>query len=429
MTPSWKLTRRDVLRCSAAAATLTASSCSASQAPMQFTPEEFGAAGNGVIDDYDAFQRMAAAINRSGGGLLALRPGARYFLDRAVTATNGITDVQFQGCSLLEIRGNNASISVKGDIHRDVPTTRGLAGLRFEDCAEVQVRNLQLIGNVQLMTRQPNITEATTHGLVFGGCNDVRVENVLVRHFATDGIYVRASTHADAAGRHRTSRRFAVRNSKFLFNARQGLSVIQLRDATFEDCDFSHTGYIAAPAVSGPYGVHAPGAGVDVEPNYTPFTPYAVDVLTGNLAFRRCRMVGNLGATISAVMYSGDRAAIENVSFEDCTLETSDASKSRYGFMFDVPGGKVTGCTLTMHDKTAYLGWYPQSDASPIFSGNTVSGDHRPSGRPLLSIRLTRGAPVVENNRLMLGEGGSPTALLQIANPRAIVRNNPVLTS
>jgi hypothetical protein len=352
-------------------------------------------------------------------------------LDRIIRPNNGITDVIFRGCSGLTIEGNGAAISTKGDFFRDAPTTRGLAGLRFEDCSNVQIENVQLIGNIERTTRAAGVTEASTHGLTFGGCSDVAIEGVVVRHFASDGLYIRESMIA-TAGRYRASRRFTVRNSRFLYNARQGLSVIQLRDAVFVGCEFSYTGYIDAQSNAGAYGHHSPSAGVDIEPNATPYTARPVDVLTGNVTLHNCRMIGNLGGALLAAQVHDTENTIENVIVEGCTLQVSAASPSRYGMIFDVPGGVITGCTLDLADKTAFLGWYAQSSASPTFSGNTVSGSG--PGRALLVVRRTRGAPIVEGNRFIAAGGllraraGTGAQAIRVDNPSAVLRNNQVVT-
>lgn len=424
------LTRRQVILAAAASAAPIPASCSARSTPGRFQPEEFGALGDGLTDDYDAFQRMAEAVNRSGSAVVVFKPGSTYLLNRYIRRGNGVTDVIFEGCSGLVIEGNSASISVKGDIFRDAITTRGLSGLRFEDCSDVRVRNLQLIGNVEQMRRAATITEASTHGLLFGGCVNVFVDGILARHFATDGLYVRASMRPDILGRHRASRNFDVRNSRFLFNARQGLSVIQLRDAKFEACEFSNTGYVEAAAVSGPYGVHAPGAGVDVEPNATPNVGQRVDVLTGNLVFRGCRMTGNRGKSFVVAAYTGRNPVSEKVTLDHCLLEADQVSTSRYGLIFDVPGGTISNCTLTMGNKTAFIGWGATSDASPIFRGNLVTGYSGGSNRPFFQLRKGAGAPLLEQNRFIgdhhAPEPGSSRApqLVSLGHQGALVRDN-----
>jgi parallel beta helix pectate lyase-like protein len=424
------VTRRNFVAGCAAGALLPTAACRAAAAGTQVAPETFGAIGDGVADDYDAFQRMAALVSTTGGGTVTLRPGRTYFLNRFIKPNNGIADVTFRGCSGLTIEGNGATISTKGDFFRDARATRGLAGLRFEDCSNVHVRNIELIGNVQRTKRVAGLTEASTHGLTFGGCSDVTIDGVTVRHFASDGLYIRESMVADA-GRYRASRRFTVRNSRFLFNARQGLSVIQLRGATFDGCDFSYTGYIDAQSNAGPYGNHAPSAGVDIEPNATPTSAHPVDVLTGNINFRDCHMIGNLGGALLAAQLHGAEATIENVVVDACTIQASQVSPSRYGLIFDVPGGIITRSTLNMGDKTIFVGWYPQSRANPQFSGNTVSGTGSGPSRALLVVRPTRGAPVVERNRFIaatkaIGGPINRAQLVQIGNPNALVRDNDV---
>jgi len=424
------VTRRNFVAGCAAGAILPTTACRAAAAGTQVAPETFGAIGDGIADDYDAFQRMAAMVSTTGGGTVTLRPGRTYFLNRFIRPNNGIADVIFRGCSGLTIEGNGAAISTKGDYFRDARTTRGLTGLRFEDCSNVQISNIELIGNVQRTTRAAGVTEAATHGLIFGGCSDVTIDGVTARHFAADGLYIRESMVGTAA-RYPASRRFTVRNSRFLYNARQGLSVIQLRDATFEGCEFSYTGYVDARSNAGAYGNHAPSAGVDIEPNATPTTARPVDVLTGNINFRHCRMVGNLGGALLAEQLHGAEATIENVVVEACTIQASQVSPSRYGLIFDVPGGAIVHSRLNMGDKTIFLGWYPQSSASPAFSGNSVSGTGTGPSRALLIVRATRGAPIVERNRFIPARGAIPggvnqATLLQIANPNAVVRGNEI---
>jgi hypothetical protein len=392
-----------------------------------FSPESFGARGDGATDDFAAFQRLAAAVSRAGGGTISLAGGRTYFLGRNVRAGNGVSDVIFSGCSGLAIEGNAATISVDGNFSRDVPSTRSLCGLRFEDCANLSIRNLELVGNVQLMSRTPGLSEAASHGLLFAGCSDVLVERVTCRHFASDGLYITASASAGRSGARRASRRFTVRNSRFLFNARQGLSVIQLRGGVFDNCDFAFSGYLDAQSSTGSYGAHSPAAGVDVEPNASPFTARAVDLMTGELDFTNCRMTGNYGATFLAGQYKDCARSLENVRLQSCRLScNAQQTTGRYGFIFDVDGGLVANCTLDMYNKTAFIGWYPQSDADPTFRDNLVRGDA--GANPLFSLRPTRGSPLIERNRFVAQprpQSGRPNLpLARFDNPNATVRDN-----
>jgi hypothetical protein len=400
----------------------------------RFVPEAFGAVGDGVADDYDAFVRLVQAVNNARGGQVALTPGRTYFMNRYVTAANGVANLTFDRCDGLTIEGNGATIAVKGDFHRDRQSTRGLAGLVFEDCKNVTLRNVELIGNVSRTTRLKSLSEAPSHGLIFGGCSDVSIDGITARHFAGDGLYIRHSRLPGPSGARAACRRFNVRNSRFLFNARQGLSVIQLRGGLFDNCDFSYTGYVDRRGTRGSYGSHSPSAGVDVEPNRTPLSAEAMDLLTGDIMFRGCRMVGNGGSAFVACKAARGEHFLELVRLEACHLECNDGrSGGRDGFIFDVPGGSVADCTLQMKDKTAYLGWHSTSKATFQFVRNTVTGRTAKPGHSLLEVRPTLGAPVIEDNRIIAiaTQGRSSSAatgsrLFAVRNPNAIVRNNRV---
>jgi hypothetical protein len=417
----------------ALAGALPLQSCRAQPVGGQFTPEAFGAAGDGITDDYDALSRLVEAVNQAGGGSIALAPGRTYFVDRYLNGGKPVAELAFLGCQNLTIEGNGARIGVKGDFRRDQPSIRGLAGLRFTDCHGVAVRRLELNGNVDKTLRTEAMPEPASHGLIFQSCFNVAIVGCVAHNFAGDGLYIRDSKRLGAGGTRSASRGFAVRNSRFLFNARQGLSVIQLRGGTFEDCEFSYTGFIDGSGAVGPYGGHSPGAGVDVEPNSTPTFGERVDVLTGDILFRRCRMIGNFGCSFVSGKYARGQAFQEQVRLDMCQLECGEGlTGGRDGFIFDVPEGEVVDCTLRMVDKIAYIGWYPQSGASPRFAGNRVSGRNRGPGHPLLVVRSTRGSPVIENNRFINqsgpGGGGVTLSIVAVGNPSAIVRHNDLVS-
>ena len=423
------LSRRDLLLALGSSCIFPAA-CSAQPAPVEFTPEAFGAKGDGVSDDYDALMRMVHAVNAAGGGTVGFERGRTYFLNRYRTAADEQANLAFSKCSGLALYGNGASIAVKGDFHRDARSTRSLAGLVFEDCRRVAVHALELVGNVGATRRSLSIKEGPSHGLIFGGCFDVVIDGVTSRHFAGDGLYIRQGRSAPAGVRP-ACRRFTVRNSRFLFNARQGMSVIQLRGGQFENCDFSYTGYIA-PETRGPYGFHAPGAGVDVEPNHSPSTDGAVDVMTGDLRFQNCRMIGNRGTSFIACKYGRRGPFLEQISLESCQFQCDEDGDSRYGFIFDADG-EVRDCTLQMRQRTAFIGWSPLSDARPRFSGNEVHGRNIGPGHPLLRVRKSGGVPIIEGNRFIVPDatalnGAAGRSVIVVDNPNAIVRDNRILT-
>src|SRR3954462_2151640 len=65
--------RRSFLAGSAAAAALAGVPEVARAQGRTFTPEQFGAKGDGVTNDSRALARLAAAVNAAGGGTIAFR--------------------------------------------------------------------------------------------------------------------------------------------------------------------------------------------------------------------------------------------------------------------------------------------------------------------------------------------------------------------
>jgi hypothetical protein len=420
--------RRRFLKGSMASVSLAVSGCAEGAPQVQFTPEAFGAKGNGVTDDYEAFERLARAVNGVRQAAVLLSRGKTYLLDRYVTSADPKLGLVFENCDGLTIEGNGAALKVRGDLYRDRRSTRSLWGLLFRDSAWIAVRNLELNGSVDQTRRAPRLAEGTSHGLIFQSCSDVSIDNVVVHHFAGDGLYIRESKRRGPGGTRLASRRFNVRNSRFWCNARQGLSVIQLRGGLFENCDFSWTGYVDDKGTIGPYGAHSPSAGVDIEPNQTRDTAEPVDTITGEIRFHRCRMAGNYGAAFLASKFARGEAYLEKIKLESSDLRCNEGlTGGRDGFIFDVPEGEVSSCTLRMLDKTAFIGWHPGSRASPRFVGNELYGRNRMRGRPLLVIRPTLGSPRIERNRLVdessLGTGPAPW-LLMANNRNAVLQDN-----
>jgi hypothetical protein len=322
--------------------------------------KEFGAVGDGITDDYDAMKAAAAYICANGGQLLY--PPGRYRIGRyrvlGGPLRNDVTNITYSGCRNVTVSGYGATIDVKGDFVRTNDYSSAYYGtfesyesevIPFEmiHCSNFQIEGFELTGNVDAMRRDPGINESYAHGIATTYCSHYVIRDVNVHHFQTDGIYLgRGITEADAASGkpHVADRDATLLNVRSSHNARQGLSVLQLRDGLFLDCAFSYSG------VTGPYGAHAPAAGVDVEPSV--IVP-AVDVNTGGLDFVNCSFEENLGYEFTT--YFPD--FVDDVSVHGCAVRTSlaDSGKAFSGAaylnsasvglteacQFDLPNGSV----------------------------------------------------------------------------------------
>jgi hypothetical protein len=287
--------------------------------PPVFTPEQFGAAGDGTTDDYDAWAAMIAAVNAAGTGSVRLGANRTYHLGRYITATNGlaVTDLRIHDCTGLVIDLNGSRIDIKGNFDRDAATTYGLAGIFLEKCRFVVIRNGEIDGNFEQTTNSSGAAEPPSYGIRLGACADVLLENLHLQHFATDGLDVR---DAGATPVREVCRRLTAINVQCLRNGRQGMTIVALRGGVFMNCDFSWTG-----RVEGPYLGHSPQAGVDIEPGRDTTTPApdTMDADTGDIQFIRCRFEGNRGAQIVA---AGGALKVDSVHFESCAIHVNGGS-------------------------------------------------------------------------------------------------------
>lgn len=82
-----------------------------------FTPEQFGAVGDGVTDDQPAFDLMNAAVTANGGGIIHLRPGATYRGGKQTPGLFGLyrgegSFMQFELLDSVVIEGNGATLKL-----------------------------------------------------------------------------------------------------------------------------------------------------------------------------------------------------------------------------------------------------------------------------------------------------------------------------
>ena len=313
------------------------------QSPRVFSPEEFGARGDGRTNDTAAFARMAQAVNRAGGGRIVLRrtvylvgeqhPGLQ--LDPFAFAPRPI--LRLSGCVRgVSIEGNGATLRCAAGlrygtfdratgraIELPMPNTRpGPLATPYdymvlvEQCrGPVSIADLELDGNVgALLIGGPwgDVgRQISCDGLFLrdnGG--DEVVRNLHTHHHARDGMILAGLTTLPAG----TRRSFTGIRSEW--NGRQGCSLIGGHGYAFADSRFAHTG---RARLSTP-----PAAGFDIEAESAPIR---------NLRFDRCTFEDNSGCGL--VADSGDSA---DARFADCRfVGTTNWSlwPNKPGFRFD----------------------------------------------------------------------------------------------
>jgi hypothetical protein len=292
-----------------------------SQTPLQsFLPEDFGAVGDGVTNDTEAFARMTDAVNAVGGGTIILAPktyvvGAQVTNAQSRYAFDPAPIMEFDGCKrALTIQGNGARLLCADGLRfgtfarsTGLPTQNPmpnydvsevaspyLAMITVQNCTgKVSIENLELDGNVDRLLLGGPFGDTGwqipgTGIRLINNSGGETLKNIHTHHHALDGLLI--STLLDRA----TSTVCETVVSEY--NARQGCSIVSGSNFKFANCRFNHTG--KAKFYS------APGAGVDIEAETSPIR---------NLGFVGCEFSNNSG--VGMIADSGDTEA---ATFRQC---------------------------------------------------------------------------------------------------------------
>ena len=308
-----------------------------------FTPEEFGARGDGRTNDSRALAELAQAVNRNGGGTIVFR--RTTYLVGAQSASGPREPnyayepaklLEFRGCrAALVIRGNGARLKCADGLRYGVFDGRGNAMrrpmpylgpgiatpyrymIRIADCTgPIEVADLELDGNVGALRIGGPYGDtgwqipATGLALVNNSGPEL-VRNVHSHHHGQDGLLVDGIDQ----GRGPAIARRIV-NLRAEHNGRQGCSLVGGRGYAFEGCSFSHTGRGAVSS--------APGAGVDIE----------AEGGKRNLdhSFADCTFADNVGSGLVADSGPSEGARFDRCTFIGTTNWSAWPNKPRFQF-------------------------------------------------------------------------------------------------
>ncbi|HEX4800882.1 MAG TPA: hypothetical protein VFU91_06850 [Sphingomicrobium sp.] len=371
-----KFDRRDFLAASAANAMMPG--C-ASAAASVLTPEQFGARGDGAANDTAAFQRLAAEVNRRGGGTISLRSGRTYVvggqnLRKEAGGWFAEPILNLSGLhSALKILGNGARLRAQPglrygtfDVETGEPVHHPLPYVKRVDLAEayggmiwvrdchepVEIRDVELDGNVQQLRIGGKFGDAGWQIPAIGlrlqrNLGPEVVHNVYTHHHALDGAMFIGSPGRSGRG---TITHFVAR-----YNGRQGASVTAGHGYDFADCEFSHSARLAVKS--------APAAGVDIE---------AESGRIRDLTFARCSFVDNGGCGLLA-----DSGPSQVARFTDCRF----IGTTNWSAWPKKPSFSFNGCTFV----GAVVHPYPDADPGQAahFVDCTFTDDPRlsPTGK------------------------------------------------
>lgn len=289
----------------------------------ELMPEMFGAIGNGVANDTDAFQEIADLIAAAGGGVVVLRPGAIYLVGRQNLVNNGSymflgeTILTANGCTKpFIVRGNGAKFKLAPGLRfgtfnaagtatanslpyyggeASAPVPEGI--ITAKNCTGfVEIKGFEIDGNdaAQVIGGPFGDTgiQLPADGVFLWNNSGGEDVDVKVHHCLRDNIQISGPVSDDA-----TPRTQSVIKIDSTYAARQALSFIGGRGYKFRQSRFNKTGRGALSM--------APGAGADLEAETSQIR---------DLHFEECEFIDNYGA---GVLFVGN---VARISYDRCTF-------------------------------------------------------------------------------------------------------------
>ncbi len=321
-------------------------STSCAQSYIQKDIKSFGAKGNGKTNDHESFKKAAAYFNRRGGnGKLIISPGTYIVGKQHFTAGKagqpayrGENVLHFVNVENFKIQGTSKSIlryadsfkfgafnPATGKPHEHgknlfiIPAYAAFVGscVYLENCNNIEVTDLALDGNNNKLILggfYGDVGRQLFHnGISIDKSRNILVNNLNVHHFGLDGIFV-----ANVPGNQEDN--IKLFNSRFEYNARQGLSWIGGNSLLVKNCKFNHTG---KSNFSSP-----PSAGVDIEAEVGPVR---------NGVFESCEFVDNAG--VGMLAEAGDS---RDCIFRNCTFWGA----TNWSVWVSKPGFSFTRCNI-----------------------------------------------------------------------------------
>ena len=290
-------------------------------------PQWFGAVGDGVTNDTDAFVAASALINSLDGGKLVVPPGTYIVGKQEFAGATGkgysykpSTIIYIANCTHpVIIEGYGAILKaadglkfasfdpVTGEVYNpgsmpfvksDYRADAYKAMIWLYNNANVVVRGFELDGNIQNLELGgywgDSGRQCAASGISASTNNSLHIEDVYTHHHGLDGYAI------SYPGLTETSPRYphTLINVVSEYNARQGLSWVGGTQLTAMNCNFNHTGQSTFGS--------APQGGLDIE---------AESSICRNGTFINCEMRNNKG--YSVIAYSGNSA---DMTFISCMI-------------------------------------------------------------------------------------------------------------
>lgn len=374
--------------------------------------KDFKAVPDDRTDNYQAFAKAAETLSRAGGGQLNI-PNGRYYIASYKSNKSKAADILFKDCKDLTIIGNNSVIRLNGNFSRNedyqIPGyghyyayNNTICPFKIVNSKNVLLKDLTLYGEVDKMRKQPNVAEGENYGVYISDETDkdksknIVLRNITAHHFAADGFVIR-SNGSD----------IVLDRCNAYNNARQGLSIVKGKDIKVLNSSFDSTG------VTGRYGWHAPGAGIDVE------NEFGKNALT-DVLIRNCNIRGNTGFQVVTTLSS------ENVTIDSCFI----SDKTR-GYSDALNGVGLYSLNSTLSNSIVFGGIQVDIADYASYKGPTVLEFRNniiySGSRGIVSADFSRPVNITDNILVMLPKPDMTTYFPYIQNLNAKFNRNIVV--
>ena len=309
---------------------------------------DYGAVGNGVMDDTAAFKRAIAALPSTGGTVNV--PDGTYLIDPT-------KDVRLR--SLMHLKMSSAAV-----LKAKPNSAERAYVLNALSVSDVEISGGRIVGE---RDQHVGTTGEWGHGIMVRGSNRVTVRDIHISKCWGDGISIGQTTNSPMV----LSDDVVVANVVCTGNRRQGLSIGGSRNVKVYDSEFSYT--------KGPL----PECGIDIEPDILGLT--TADVVH----IQNCRM--NHNNKNGLLIYR----RVTGVRVLDCTIEHN----SGYGIYSVGPVGGWIARNKIQHN---YYGGVKYTSLTTNYqtSGNTF----RNNNTRFFGVRLTP-TPLVAITGFVAGYG------------------------
>ncbi|MEO8860491.1 MAG: hypothetical protein ABI358_03660 [Ginsengibacter sp.] len=319
--------------------------------------KDFGAVGNGIVNNTSSFQKASAYLQANGGTLIidpgtyivgkqtlskSFDAGYSYNPEPILSFTNATKPIIISGYKAILKAANGLNYGSFNPITGLVDTVRS-TGKRLSydasayifvaasDCASISIKGLTLDGSSGMLNFSPPFdkygNQLSATGITLYKDKKAEIIDCYIHHCALDAIIITwpGLKNTDPIYPH------TIKNVIARFNGRQGLSWVGGNNLTVINSEFSSTG---KSMNKGMPVIGLPSAGIDIENE---------DAIIKNGNFINCVVYNNAGYGLSSIGNDTYNINFKKTTFIGTTNDAAFPKSQCFSFDSCVFVGRVVG--------------------------------------------------------------------------------------